>query len=96
MGDLLWMVRWAGFHLGYAVRWTLILAIREQPADVQHRIRRRLDLDEVDRLLTKAMSNGWIRELKRTLPYGPGYVLTRKGERALAQHKRRKVASRGL
>jgi hypothetical protein len=89
MGDLLWMVRWAGFHLGYAVRWTLILAMRESPLS-------RFADDEVDRLLTKATSNGWIRELKRTAPYGPGYVLTRKGERALAQHKRRKAASRAM
>ena len=88
MGDLLWMVQWAGFHLGYAARWTLILAMRERPlspgAD-----------DRVRRLLTRATVNGWIIELERTVPHGPGYVLTRKGERALAQYERREAA-RGI
>jgi hypothetical protein len=88
MGDLLWMVQWAGFHLGYAARWTLILAMRERPLDP-------VADDRVGRLLTRATSNGWISELESTGPDDPGYVLTRKGERALAQYERRRAA-RGI
>src|SRR3954471_21769971 len=42
MGDLLWMIRWAEIHLGYAARRTLMLALRDCPvsgdADVSTRM----------------------------------------------------------
>ena len=86
MGDLLWMIQWAEFHMGYAARWTLVLAMRERPLSP-------VADDKVRRLLTRATSNGWISEFGRPVPNGPGYVLTPKGERALAQYERRRAAS---
>jgi uncharacterized protein (DUF3084 family) len=88
MGDLLWMIRWAEIHLGFAARRTLILALRESPVS-------RIADDRVDRLLARATANGWIEELERPAPAGPFYVLTVEGERALARYEQR-LAARGM
>ena len=82
MGDLLWMIQWAEIHLGFAARWTLILALRESPVS-------RVADDRVDRLLARATANGWIEELERPASPGPLYVLTVEGERALARYEQR-------
>ena len=85
MGDLLWMIRWAEAHLGYAARRTLMLALRDCPVSANAD-------DRFDRLLARAMANGWIEELEHHASDG-GYVLTVAGERALARYEQRQAAS---
>jgi hypothetical protein len=87
MGDLLWMIRWAEVHLGYAARRTLMLALRDCPVSSDAD-------DRFDRLLARATANGWIEELERYASAG-GYVLTVEGERALARYEQRQAA-RGM
>jgi hypothetical protein len=82
MGDLLWMIRWAEVHLGYAARRTLALALRDSPVSSEAD-------DRLDRLLAKATANGWTEELE---PHG-GYVLTVEGDRALARYEQRQAAA---
>src|SRR3954452_5321503 len=84
MGDLLWMIRWAEIHLGYAARRTLMLALRDCP------VSRDAD-DRFDRLLARATANGWVEELEHAA--AGGYVLTVEGERALARYEQRQAAS---
>jgi hypothetical protein len=87
MGDLLWMIRWAEAHLGYAARRTLMLALRDCPLSS--------DADErFDRLLARATANGWIEEFEGHGSAG-GYVLTLEGEHALARYEQRQAA-RGM
>ena len=85
MGDLLWMIRWAEVHLGYAARRTLLLALRDSPVSSDAD-------DRFDRLLAKATANGWIEELERDATDG-GFVLTVAGERALARYEQRQAAA---
>ena len=80
------MIRWAEIHLGFAARWTLILALRESPVS-------RVADHRVDRLLARATANGWIEELERPASAGPLYVLTVEGEHALARYEQRQAAS---
>jgi hypothetical protein len=87
MGDLLWMIRWAETHLGYAARRTLMLALRDSPLSGNAD-------DRFDRLLARATANGWIEELEHDASDG-GYVLTDEGERALARYEQRQAA-RGM
>src|SRR3954454_1497848 len=84
MGDLLWMIRWAEAHLGYAARRTLMLALRDCPVSGNAD-------DRFDRLLARATANGWIEELEHAA--AGGYVLTVEGERALARYEQRQAAS---
>jgi hypothetical protein len=85
MGHLLWMIRWAEVHLGYAARRTLMLALRDCPvsSDVD---------DRFDRLLARATANGWIEELEHHAADG-GFILTVEGECALARYEQRQAAS---
>ena len=85
MGDLLWMIRWAEVHLGYAARRTLMLALRDCPVSSDAD-------DRFDRLLARATANGWIEELETQASDG-GYVLTVEGERPLALYEQRQAAS---
>ena len=85
MGDLLWMIRWAEIHLGYAARRTLMLALRECAVSPEAD-------DRFDRLLARATANGWVEELEEPASAG-GYVLTLEGERALARYEQRQAAS---
>jgi hypothetical protein len=85
MGHLLWMIRWAEVHLGYAARQTLMLALRDCPVSSDAD-------DRFDRLLARATANGWIEELEHHASAG-GYILTVEGERALARYEQRQAAS---